>query len=45
MSLKYDIGKNVAVRADFDMYRNSLESMRLLWGANIVSVNIIGSFN
>jgi hypothetical protein len=44
MSLKYDIGKNVAVRADFDMYRNRLESMHLRWGANIVSVNIIGSF-
>jgi len=44
MSLKYDIGKNVAVRADFDMYRNLLENAGLHWGANIVSLNIIGSF-
>jgi len=45
MSLKFDIGKNVAVRADVDVYRNWLEAMRLRWGANVVSVNMIGSFN
>lgn len=44
MNLKFDIGKNVAVRADFDTYRNALEASDFRWGANVVSVNIIGSF-
>jgi hypothetical protein len=44
MNLKYDIGKNVAVRADFDVYRTILEASDFHWGANVVSVSIIGSF-
>ena len=44
LNLKYDIGKNVAVRADFDVYRTLLEASDFHWGANVVSVNIIGSF-
>jgi hypothetical protein len=45
VSLKFDIGKNVAVRADFDMYRTSLENIHFRWAANVSSVNIIGSFH
>jgi len=44
MNLKYDIGKNVAVRADFDVYRTFFEWSDFHWGANVVSVSIIGSF-
>ena len=44
INLKFDIEKNVAVRADFDMYRNLLENAGLHWGANIFSLNIIGFF-
>ncbi len=44
VNLKFDIEKNVAVRADFDAYRRLLESGKVTWGANVVSLNIIGSF-
>jgi hypothetical protein len=44
INLKFDIEKNVAVRADFDMYRNLFENTNFRWGANVVTVNIIGSF-
>jgi hypothetical protein len=44
MNLKFDIGKNVAVRADLDLYRNSIEASDFRWGANVVSVSMIGSF-
>jgi hypothetical protein len=44
INLKFDIDKNVAVRADFDVYRNMIEAHDFRWGANVASVNIIGSF-